>query len=66
MTQASARVAANVLLASAGAAAAYMIVTTPALRRLAMRAVSIWLGASIPAYLMSQTTGAWHESARRG
>jgi hypothetical protein len=65
MTQASARVAANVILASAGAAAAYIIVTTPALRRLTLRALSLWLGASIPAYLMNQTTGAWHESARR-
>ena len=59
MTSANARTVANVVLASAGMAAAYVIVTTPSLRRLAVRAARLWLGASIPMYLATQTRAAW-------
>jgi len=55
-------VADGVLLA-AGVAAAYVIVTTPPLRRLAFRATRVWLGASIPVYLVRQLRQAWVESA---
>jgi hypothetical protein len=65
MTSDNARTVANVILASAGVAAAYVIVTTPPLRRLALRAVRIWLGASVPLYLVNQVREAWVESARR-
>jgi hypothetical protein len=64
VTSANARTVANVVLASAGVAAAYVIITTPPLRRLALRAARLWLGASIPAYLVDQTRQAWVESAR--
>ena len=64
MTQASARTTANVVIAAAGLAAAYVIVTTPPLRRLAMQGVRLWLGASVPAYLANQVRHAWMESAR--
>jgi hypothetical protein len=64
MTESSARTAANVVLAAAGIAAAYVIVTTPPLRRLAVRGLRIWLGASVPVYLASQVRHAWVESAR--
>ena len=59
MTSANARIVANVVLASAGVAAAYVILTTPSLRRLAVRGARLWLGASIPMYLVSQTREAW-------
>jgi hypothetical protein len=59
MTSANARTVANVVLASAGVAAAYVILTTPSLRRLALRGARLWLGASIPMYLASQTREAW-------
>ena len=64
MTRASARTAANVVLASAGVAAAYVVLTTPPLRRFALRATRVWLGASIPVYLAGEVRRAWMESAR--
>jgi hypothetical protein len=48
---------ANVIILSAGVAAAYVIVTTPSLRRLAFRATRIWLGSSMLAYLVNTTPG---------
>jgi hypothetical protein len=66
MTRASARIAANLVLAAAGVTAAYVVFTTPPLRRLAARAVRIWLGASIPAYLAAEARRAWIESERAG
>jgi hypothetical protein len=66
MTRASARTAANLVLAAAGAAAAYGVITTPPLRRAAGRAVRLWLGASIPAYLLEEAGRAWIESDRTG
>jgi hypothetical protein len=65
MTDANARIAANVVLASAGAAAAYLILTKPPLRRLAFRAVQYWLGASVPVFLLTQAREAWVESGSR-
>ena len=64
MTDARARAVANVVLVSAGVAAAYVVMTTPPLRRLAFRATRLWLGASVPLYLLEQTRRAWVESAR--
>jgi hypothetical protein len=52
------------LLAAAGLAAAYVIVTRPPLRRLAFRMARLWLGASVPAYLVNQLRQAWLESRR--
>jgi hypothetical protein len=64
MTSANARVAANVVLASAGVAAAYVVLTTPSLRRLAFRAARLWLGVGVPGYLVAETRKAWLESGR--
>jgi hypothetical protein len=64
MTEASARTAANVILISAGVAAAYLVVTRPPLRRLALQAVRLWLGATVPVYLANQAREAWVESGR--
>jgi hypothetical protein len=65
MREASARTTANLVLAAAGIAAAYVIITTPPLRRLAGRLLRVWLGASVPAYLIAETRHAWIESNRR-
>ena len=62
MTNTNARTAANVILASAGIAAAYVVLTKPPLRRLAIRAVELWLGASVPVFLLNQARQAWVES----
>jgi len=64
VTESTARSITNVVLVAAGAAAAYVIITTPSLRRLAIGATRLWLGASIPAYLLRETGRAWAESRR--
>jgi hypothetical protein len=64
MTDANARAAANMVLVSAGVAAAYVILTKPPLRRLAVQALRLWLGASVPVFLLNQAREAWVESGR--
>jgi len=64
MTDANARTVANVILVSAGVAAAYLVITTPPLRRVALRMVKLWLGATVPVYLANQAREAWVESGR--
>lgn len=65
MTPPAARTVAKAVLVSAGVAAAYVVITTPSLRRLAIGATRLWLGASIPAFLLRQAGYAWVESGRR-
>jgi hypothetical protein len=64
VTSARARTVANVMLVTAGVAAAYVVMRTPSLRRLAAQAARVWLGASMPVYLLEQTRRAWVESGR--
>jgi hypothetical protein len=64
MTEATARTVANVVVASVGVAAAVVIITRPPLRRLAARALELWLGASVPVYLVRQARHAWVESGQ--
>jgi len=63
VTREHARTVANVLIASAGVAAAYVVLTTPPLRRLAFQAMRVWLGATVPVFLVEETRRAWVESA---
>jgi len=62
MTERTARTVANTVLATAGVAAAYVVITTPPLRRFALRSLRVWLGASVPMYLLAQAARAWVES----
>jgi hypothetical protein len=64
MTPVAARTVANAVLVTAGIAAAYVILTTPPLRRLAMRAARVWLGASVPVFVANEVRRAWVESGR--
>ena len=64
MTSRQARTVANLVLASAGLVAAYVVLTNPPLRRLVVRASRVWLGASVPAYFMNEARHAWVESKR--
>jgi len=64
MTRSAARSVANVVLFSAGVAAAYVVVTTPPLRRLAANGLRWWLGAGVPAYVASEVRQAWMQSRR--
>jgi hypothetical protein len=65
MTDANARAAADLVLLSAGAAAAYVVLTRPPLRRLAFAAIRYWLGASVPIYLLAQARQAWAASGNQ-
>jgi uncharacterized membrane protein len=65
VTSANARVAANLVMGAAGVAAAYVVLTTPPLRRLAFRAARVWIGAVLPMYLMNQIRDAWEQSGQR-
>ena len=62
MTQPAARTVANAVLMSAGVAAAYVVITTPSLRRLAVGATRLWLGGSVPAFLLKEAGRAWVEA----
>jgi len=64
VTKTTAHTVANVVLASAGLAAVFVILTNPPLRRLAMQATRWWLGAGVPAYLFDETRRAWVESGQ--
>jgi len=64
MTSATSRTAANAVLVAAGIAAAYVIITTPPLRRLGARMAYMWFGASVPAYLLNEVRRAWLESGQ--
>jgi hypothetical protein len=64
MTDSAARAVANAVLVAAGATLGYLVVTRPPLRRLAFRAVKVWLGASVPMYLANEARHAWVESGR--
>ncbi len=61
-TSTAARTVANVVLVSAAVGAAYLVLTKPRLRRLAGLAVRMWLGATLPAYLIAETRRAWTAS----
>jgi hypothetical protein len=65
VTSTTARSFANVVLVAAGAAAAYVVLSNPKGRRIARRLVRMWLGASVPVYLLSEAGRAWVEAGRR-
>ena len=64
MTSTTARSIANVVLVSAGAAAAYAVLSNPKGRRIAGRLLRTWLGASVPMYLLAEAGRAWVEAGR--
>jgi hypothetical protein len=65
VTQMQARRIANAILASAGVAAAVVVVTRPRLRRLALEAGRRWLGGhNVAGYLIGEAQSAWAESGR--
>jgi hypothetical protein len=65
MTERQARGIANAILASAGVAAAIVVMTNPRLRQIALNATRTWLGGqSVGAYLAGEARRAWGESGR--
>jgi len=63
VTASAARAVARAVLVTAGVTAAYVVITTPPLRRLAARGVRVWLGASVPLYVWHEIRRSWAESA---
>ncbi len=63
MTQASAEKVANVFIGAAIVGAAYYVVKTPPLRRLAWRLTVAALTGTIPAWLTQEIRNGWEASA---
>jgi hypothetical protein len=59
----TARTIANLTVASAGAVAAYVLISKPKLRRTTWRLTQLWLGAGLPAFLVQQVRHAWRDAA---
>jgi len=55
---------ANVALGAVAIMAAYVVVTTPPLRRVAFRGFRLWLGVTIPAFVTAELRRAWVEAAK--
>lgn len=64
MTENTARSVANVVLAAAAVGAAYVVVTTPPLRRLAWRLAVTALTGTLPLWLRQEVHQAWIDSGR--
>lgn len=64
MTEANAEKVANVLIGAAVAGAAYYILKTPPLRRLAWRLTIAAVTGTIPAWLTQEIRNGWEASAR--
>jgi len=65
MTEQTARTVANVVIGAAAVGAAYIVVRTPSLRRLAIGLAVTALTRSIPAWVTREAQHAWTQSARR-
>jgi hypothetical protein len=65
MTDENARKVANVILGAAALGAAFYIVRTPPLRRIAWRLAVAAVTGTIPAWLAREVREAWTESGRR-
>jgi uncharacterized membrane protein YjjB (DUF3815 family) len=63
MTQATAEKVANVLIGAAIAGAAFYVIKTPPLRRLAWRLTVATLTGTIPAWLTHEIRNGWEASA---
>jgi hypothetical protein len=66
MTEQTATRIANVALGAAALGAAYFIVRTPRLRRMAVGLAMTALTGGIPTWLAREAQQAWVQSARRG
>ena len=63
VTERTGRTAANLAIAAAGAATLYAVATRPKLRRLVFRAARLWLGTSVPGYILSTIGQAWQSAS---
>ena len=63
MTESQARKTANIVLGLAAAGAAYYVLRTPPLRRMAFRLAGLALTGTLPAWLSGEVQRAWTETA---
>jgi hypothetical protein len=64
MTHSTAEKIADVAIGTAVAVAAYYVVTTPSLRRLAWRLTLVGLSGTLPAWLRREIEQGWEQSGR--
>jgi hypothetical protein len=64
VTDRTAQTVAGLAVMSAGVGVGYAVLSNPRLRRFAWRALRLWVGASLPAYLAVQVREAWRETNR--
>ena len=64
MTQSSAEKIANVVLGVAAIGAAYYIVKTPHLRRMAWRLTVVTIAGTLPAWIRQEIRAGWEASAQ--
>jgi hypothetical protein len=64
MTQTNAERAANLLMGAAVAGAAYYVLKTPSLRRVAWRLAVTTLTATLPVWFRNEIAQGWRESGR--
>ena len=62
MTPKRARATANILMAAAAGAVAYVVLRTPSLRHAVWRAVRTGLTVTLPGYLLHEAREAWQVS----
>jgi hypothetical protein len=65
MTETQARRTANIVLGLAAAGAAYYVLRTPPLRRMALRLAGLALTGTLPVWFSGELQRAWAESADR-
>jgi hypothetical protein len=65
MSPETSRNVANLVMAAAFGAAVYVVLRTPALRRLAWQAARVGATATLPAFLARETRAAWEASGQR-
>lgn len=65
MSPQAARTSANLLMAAAVGAAAYVVLRTPSLRQNAWRAIRMGMTVTLPGYLLREVTQAWAASEAR-
>ena len=66
MTEQQARTTANVVLGAAAAGAAYLVLRTPRLRRLAWQAARSWVRGPLAVWAATEVRRAWDQSGRTG
>jgi len=66
MTEQQARTTANVVMIAAAAGAAYYVLRTPPLRRVAWQLARTWVRGPLAVWAVTEVRRAWEQSAQHG